>query len=697
MQIVHRHFIPVWRSAPLLRLLAALALGIVVGSHGPPPAAVLKVTMVAGAFFSIASSWWWQKRPLMASLMLHLALFFGGCLLVNAHRTAHQPSFIGRHYKPGMAMVLTLQEPPVPKEKSWKAEASIQWLTPHQQWQSASGKVIVYLQKSPKAAALQYGSRLLLVKPLQPIANAGNPGGFNYKDYTARQHIFYQVFAKDEEYECLQGQAGHPFQRKLFEWRGWVLRQITRYIPSPAENGVAQALLIGYRGDLDKNLVEKYANTGVVHIIAISGMHLGMIYALLLFILKPLGSSKRMRILQALLSVGIIWLFTLLTGAAPSISRAAVMFTMVATGQLLYRQSSIYNTLAAAAILLLLINPFGLWDVGFQLSFAAVLSIAIFYNPILQWWTPGLLPLRYIWQMMAVTIAAQILTLPLGIYHFHQFPVYFLLANVVAVPLSALALYGLLLLLALSWWPNVAMLLGLACTWLIKSLNHFIEWVNQLPLTTISHLQISMLQAALLFAMVAALAGWWLLQRRSGLVWLLVLITCFLVLRATQWIQTTQQHRLIVYHVPQHTAIDYIQGRRAAFMGDSAMAATGFLQNFHLLPSRIYQQYEVVQTTRFDMASNYQITVGGQRITLLRQAIDYRKSKPLQTDILVVSAQATGNPHRILPLIPCHTIVMDGSNSQARIARWKSAADSLHLRLHNATRDGAFVLDLASH
>ena len=148
--------------------------------------------------------------------------------------------------------------------------------------------------------------------------------------------------------------------------------------------GLAEALLIGYKDDLDKTLVQSYSNTGVVHVIAISGLHLGLIYWLLLMLFKPLQKRKLKWLRPVFILTG-LWLFSLLAGAQPSVLRSAVMFTCIVLGDSFARKSSIYNTLALSALLLLCINPYWLWDVGFQLSYAAVLSIVIFMQPIYNW------------------------------------------------------------------------------------------------------------------------------------------------------------------------------------------------------------------------------------------------------------------------------------------------------------------------
>src|SRR5205814_5677401 len=205
-----------------------------------------------------------------------------------------------------------------------------------------------------------------------------------------------------------------------------------------------------------------------------SGLHLGIIYWLLSLLMKPLQNNSRLRWISAMLILGGLWAFSLLAGAGPSVLRSAFMFSLIVFGRTISKNSSVYNNLAASAFILLCIDPFWIWDVGFQLSYAAVLSILVFFKPVYNWFYFENKIVDVIWKMCAVTIAAQILTMPIAIYHFHQFPVYFLLANLVAVPVSSIILLGEILLCCFSFLLPVAAVIGNILHWMIGLLNLYI-------------------------------------------------------------------------------------------------------------------------------------------------------------------------------------------------------------------------------
>jgi competence protein ComEC len=267
------------------------------------------------------------------------------------------------------------------------------------------------------------------------------------------QGITHQVYLKEDEFEILSTANKKRFQEFINITRAKVLDILRTNIRGDKELGLAEALLIGYKDDLDKTLVQSYSNTGVVHVIAISGLHLGLIYFLLTWLFKPLKKQKFKWLRPIFILTG-LWLFTLLAGAQPSVLRSAVMFTCIIFSDLFARKSSIFNGLALSALILLCINPFWLWDVGFQLSYSAVLSIVIFMKPVYNWiYFPNKI-MDFLWKLTAVTIAAQIFTTPVSIYHFHQFPMYFILTNFVAVPLSSAIVIGEIILCVVSFIPD---------------------------------------------------------------------------------------------------------------------------------------------------------------------------------------------------------------------------------------------------
>ena len=685
-------FIPTWKIAPSLRFLLPLIVGIILQWYFEVSLQTLAGISIAAVVFFFGIMVAKVKSEVFQVFLAFTVVALIGSWLVLLSNQKNHNAFIGRYYADGKTILATLQEPLAIKAKSYKAEAAVSILDSNGIFFPVTGHIIIYFKKDSLMPPLVYGSQIVFNQPLQAIKNAGNPGGFNYERNALFQGLFYQVYLKPGDFVIDEKIKTSRFKQALFTARDFVLQTFKTYIPGNAEAGLAEALLVGYRDDLDKNLVEQYASTGVVHIIAISGMHLGLIYGVLIWLMAPLGKKKNGKIIRGIIIILALWFFSFLTGAAPSITRSALMFTLIVVGESVQRKSSIYNSLSISACVLLLINPFNLWDVGFQLSYAAVLSIAVFGKAIQNWVNPTNKILQFSWQLIAITLAAQILTLPLVLYHFHQFPIYFLLANIVAVPLSSIILYGLLLLLLVAKIPMLASVLGVALHYAIKGMNNYIYWINSLPFSTISNLYFTMLQT-IAFGMVIILLAWWLFYKNPKALLLSIGFGCiYFGLNGWQFFQNSRQQKLIVYNVPGLQAIDILRGKKQFFIGDTSLHQRGFLQNFHLLPSRILFQTSPEQSIS---AANkiVHFGVGTHKIILLNASLDLQTSATENTDVLVVGKFVKTKPDSVLKFISCNTVVLDGSLSRYKAKEWQIAADRLHLRLHSVQQQGAFIFN----
>ena len=687
------------KRAPFIRLLLALIIGIVLQWHCQVPLtswlilfAVSSLAILAFFYFLLFKRFYLGALNGLFIMIPFVSL--GAILVFNDDIRNHQ-NWIGHQYREQDAVIVTIEEPLAEKTKSFKAEATISYLIKSGNAVPVKGKTIIYFQKDSSTSRLKYGSQIIFKKSLQEIKNSGNPGGFDYRRYSLFHGITHQVYLKAGEFVILNETNKQKWKEFIYASRENVLDILRSNIKGDKELGLAEALLIGYKDDLDKTLVQSYTNTGVVHIIAISGLHLGLIYWLLLLVLKPLQKRSHYKWLKPVIVICGLWLFSLLAGAQPSILRSAVMFTCLVLGDSLVKKSSIYNTLAFSAFLLLCYNPYWLWDVGFQLSYSAVFSIVIFMKPIYQWFYVKNKSLDFLWKINAVTIAAQILTLPVSIYHFHQFPVHFLLTNFVAVPLSSVILIGEILLCALSFIPLVASLIGKLLSWLIWLMNSWVERIEALPFSLWDGLQVNSMQVLVLFISIAGFSYWLLEKKKPGLITGLVGLLLFFMIRNISFWQAINQQKLIVYNVPQHQAIDFVAGRQFIFYGDSDLLKNDFIRNFHLKPSRILHRIEPTSKVNNLSAQDHYFNVGNKKIMLLDSAIRYNKATPQHSiDILIISKNPKLYISRLHNSFDIKQVVFDGSLQPWRVNFWKKDCDSLRIPYHDVTEKGAFVINL---
>ena len=685
------------KKYPFVRLLIPLTAGIVLQWYLQFSADFLFVfsgiTIIASTlFFFLQFVKKFSLRWLQGCFIILLTALFGA-VLTHANDIRHKPGWMGNYYQPEDSIIITLEEPLTEKTNSYKALASVNAITQNGTWKNTTGKILVYFKKDSLQPALDYGSKLLLHKPLQPITNSGNPGAFDYNRYCLFQDITAQVFLKQNEYVVLPGENTNWLWQKLFAIRDATIKTLQQYISGDKEQGVAEALLIGYRNDLDKELVQAYSNTGVVHIIAISGLHLGMIYGLMLAIFSYFKKFRLTKWIQPVTILFILWAFTLIAGAVPSILRSAVMFTFIVFGELAGRKTSIYNTLAASAFCLLVFNPFMLWDVGFLLSYSAVASIAAFMKPVNNWFYFKNKWLDKIWSLTSVTIAAQVFTIPIVIYYFHQFPNLFLVTNFVAVPLSGLILYGEILLLIISFFGALAKIIGLILGFLVTAMNVFIEYVNSLSFAVWNNLQVTVLQTWMFYGCILFACVWLLQKSPKAFIISLSFITIFIALITADTLHRSNQQKLIVYNVPKESAIDILQGSSYQFTGDSILLQDGFLRNFHLKPGRIL--YQVTPDANSKILQNNITQINHTSILLLNNSFQLQSAEnKIPVDIIIVS----GNPKiyisQLQQAFTFKQLVFDSSNPLWKTELWKKDCDSLHLRFHSVAQQGAFVMDL---
>ncbi len=636
----------------------------------------------------------WQ---VIQNLLLNLILISVGLVVTWNNDVRNNDSWFGHHYHDSDLMVVKIAEPLVEKAKSFKANAFVEAVIHHDSVINCKGKILVYFSKDSISSRLGYGDRMLINKKLQRIKNSGNPGAFNYQRYAAFQQIYHNVFLKEKDWVMLPDKSIDPFRQFIFNARENMLSLLRKNMDSSKDElGIAQALLIGYTNDLDKDLVQAYSNTGVVHIIAISGMHLGLIYLLLVSVFKKIPGIRKSRLLQAALILCCLWLFSLLTGASASVLRAAVMFTFITIGSSFNKQASIYNSLAASAFVLLCYNPYFLWDVGFQLSYLAVVSIVVFQVPVYNGWYLKNKWADHIWKLAAISLAAQILTFPICIYYFHQFPNFFLLTNLIVVPLSSIILYAEIGLVAFSWISWIGPVLGKTVSWLVWAMNKIVLYINAFPFAVWDGIAATVLSTWLLYAVVIGTCAW--LMKRNHLLFqfaLYALLLFAMTLAYSRW-QITNQQKLIVYNVPQHRAIDIVQGNDYKFIGDSMLIQDGMLQNFHLKPARIMLQLTDTTspfTNLYRQQSFFQFS--NKRILLIDQTF-LLKPSPLKTtlDIIIISKNPSLRIAQLAGVFNCSQYVFDASNSLWKIDKWQKECEELHLRSYSVQEKGAFVLDV---
>ncbi len=680
------------RSAPFVRFIIPFIAGILLQYSFQFTVNSCFLSFLLGILLLLLvpalSSYHRFRYKIITGLIVAFVFIAFGILITAMHDVRLKKDWLGNSYTPGDSILLKLDEPLSEKQNSFKSRAAVVTLLRNGEVQETSGSVILYFRKDSTLLSLGYGSQLFIRKELQTIRNSGNPGAFDYRRYCQFQGISHQVYLEPADFIIVSAKKKNDLRSFIYKFRIRILNVLSQYIHGPKELGLAEALLIGYKDDLDKDLTRSYSNTGVVHVIAISGLHLGLFYWLLVQLLKPLRKSKSWRWICPVIIITILWIFSCLAGAQPSVLRSAMMFTCIVIGENLTRQTNIYNTLAFSAFVLLCYNPFWLWDVGFQLSYAAVLSIIVFMQPFYNTLFIKNKMLDFLWKLNSVTLSAQILTLPVMLFHFHQFPLFFLLTNLIAVPLSSIILLGEILLCLLFFLPVIANGLGQVISGMIWLMNNYIERVDSLPIAVWDFISINLPQSILLLA-IACFMGIGLIeiQKRAFVVALICLFS-LMILRTNSFMRHGKQQKLIVYNIPKVMAVDLISGTRFLHINDSVFSSKDDIYQFHIRPSRIMNRcyYELNDKKMTDRP--VRVSFGKKNILIIRSSIAH-----IPADITIVAGNAL--PDQLgLSRFPSSLVIISTSARQRNTKEWKEACIKLNIPYHDVKEKGAFVMSI---
>lgn len=627
-----------------------------------------------------------QRITLLRWFSIALTVAATGATLCYYRDIRHTPDWYGHHLEQTEALAVKIIRPPHDKQRSRLLPVQVIRILKQEQWQPASGSLNLYVYLSDSLPVYRTGDILLLPNTLIPVKNSGNPFSFDYKSYAARNGIFHQAFLAAGEIEIIQRQQQPP--SPLERSRAGLMLCIKDNVKDSTTRSLVEATLLNERSLLDDELWQAYSITGIVHIIAISGMHVAILFSIILFLLSWFR-YKRLNWIKYLIALPLVWGYIALTGFPPSAVRAAVTFTLLAIGICISKEGNAINTWAATAFLLLCYNPYWLWDVGVQLSFLAVLSILLFYKPIRNWVTPSNKALQITWDTFAVSIAAQLLVFPLVMYYFHQFPLLGLVASIPAALYSTLLMVGALILFVWGLCFGSCIWLGNLLAWLTGLFHTIIIGLARLTPEWIRHLSLSITDYWL---MMAAVVCFCIYGSRYNTRYLVsgLSFCCLLVLSLLyQDLSALQEKRLVVYNVARQGLADYFERKKVCYSGipaaDSLDAKT---HSYTLFPSRL--GYHALNPDGHS-SSSCAWKIGTAALLYLKEEVTISEGATFPVDYLIVSNNCRYKGAAWQKVFHPKMIVIDGSVSRKKAMRWKAGLQQLGIPVHWVQEDGAWI------
>ena len=601
-----------------------------------------------------------------------------------------------------------VDEPPVERANSIRATAFVRANLTGETPTECDERVMIYFRKDSLSRRIRQGDLLTMHATLVPVTNAGNPHEFDYRGYLARKDIGRSAFVESGRWRKLDSYAQSPLFNFSNRIRNTLLDVLKRTGLSGNELSVASALVLGYRADIDSELRKAYSTSGAVHILAVSGLHVGIVYMVLNTILMLFPLIRRSKWTLALIQLTFLWMFALITGLSPSVMRATTMFSFIVAGRALHRKGYIYNSISASAFLLLLANPNNLLDVGFQFSYMAVIFI-VFLHPYLY----GLLAfknrlLNKAWDLTCVSIAAQTGVAPLALFYFHQFPTYFILSNFVVIPAASVIVYGAFLLFVVSPVPILSEMFGWLLDKFLYAVNFMIFFIEKLPGSVTLGIRFAAWEIVFAYTLVAIAGIWLLTKRTTALLAMLALIIFWMAGAAIRTGHDFQRQQLIVYHAQGASLLQFVNGRDHAiwYAGrNPSFNTAGFTENqrtamqlkggeYCLLDSALCVDKEPFQAAGAFATGNF-VYFAGKRLSIFtRDMPPQNADQPsIRTDVAILTQNLNVRIPQIIRSYQPEMIVMDASSSKARLDRWEMECKEAGVNYHRVDRDGAFVLN----
>ena len=506
-------------------------------------------------------------------------------------------------------------------------------------WKPASGKLFLYVNK--ELEKLVFGNEYMLKKTPQTLSPPMNPGEFNYKRFLSFQNIHYQQFTWELPVEVKENSRSFSLKglgHRISEWASGVFSD---HIDDNRNRNIARALVLGVKDGLDNKIKSAYSASGAMHVLAVSGLHVGIIYLILNALFGRFQIGVFGRWMFAIFVLMVLWMYAIVTGFSPSVLRAVTMFSFVIVAQAINRNSNIYNTLAASGLVLLFFNPYLIMSIGFQLSYLAVLGIVFLQPRIYNLFVFDNYLLDKMWTITAVSIAAQLATFPLGLLYFHQFPTFFLLSNLVVIPGAFIILILGIAVLLSSWFAPIAALLGDLLNFLIGLVNSMMFWIDDLSFSHIDHIYITTWQSWLLIILVFGFS-YFLIIKNVKLLYPLAFVFALLMISMSRWaLQNESINKITFYRIKNSTAIEWISNKNSVLLSDTVLLNDIEKVKYHIVPNRLRSGVSSTAFNAFKTSSIPGIEVsdlGDKRITIIRDVnkrLSFRKK--ISTGFLIYS------------------------------------------------------------
>lgn len=683
---------------PLLKMLVPYIFGIFFAYFGDFPfvnVIFFIVSMLCLLTFSVFLFHFLSyERQWIPTVLLCLSSFLLGFGLTNFH---FSPRFSDEDWQKKDEPYWRVQILDVPVSKAHSVKTVVRMWTPTD-GKPFPAKSILYLRKDSEALALQCGDHLLVKVQWKCIEPPANPYAFDNQLFMRKKGIWFTGFVEPGQWK----KVGERWSVKkaAANLQKFFARQFAAAGLQGDEYAIITAILLGNDETMEPELKASYASAGVSHILCVSGMHVGIIFMILDFLLKPLDFGKNSRKLKSVILLLAVWSYACLTGLSASVKRAASMFTFITIGELLRRNTNIFHSLSASLFALLLFDPLLVFDVGLQLSYAAVVGIVVLQPKLSALWNPRSRLLNYFWNLATVSIAAQASTFPIAVYYFGNFPNYFLLSNLTVIALSFFIVISGVATLVFSFWPFLLHICGGILCREIKLMNWIIRTIESLPGALTENISLHYAQVGLLYLLIICFYLFFVKKKKYYLFAAGISLSLCLFVADFQKFMAKNKHEAVVYSLNRMSAIGFNSGGDGLLLADSALSPKSKSYRFaiqnHARKDRItyallsfdndYERADLMKTGNA-------IWFCGKRFFILdRETKCYPSGQHATVDCLLLHANPRAVPSQVAASLKFKTVVADASNSIYYLRKWEQWCEENAIEYHDLRQEGSFSI-----
>ncbi len=705
-----------WNQYPFFRLILPFAAGILFAINVPKPTfieawhlmAVLGLLLAAAVSANILANYTLRWLP---GAFIYLFTLLAGYALTVSQTEIYNVRHFGNYLDGEQIFVAKVTEPPAERARSVRVFAKVQYVLDSVQSERTIGKVLLYLEKDSAARNLRYGDVIIAQARIAETEPPGNPHQFNYKKYLANSGIYHQAYLRSSKWFLIDSNQVNPLFSFSYLARDKMMHILEKRGLTGDEFAVVSAILLGYDDRMEPELRNLYAGAGALHVLCVSGLHVGIIFMIVSVVLKGLHKTKKERMIKFVLLLASIWAYAFITGLAPSVLRAGAMFSLLSWRELAKEKSNSYNVVAASAFILLAIDPYLIAKIGFQLSYSAVLGIIALNNLLYKQLAFKNFVADYIWKLVVVSVAAQIGTFPLSIYYFHQFPVYFLLANIIVIPLVWLIVYtGIATLVLSTFWSLLSSVIAKLLYFQVFLLNYAVELVNKLPHAKIDGLIFLFPQMVAVYLLIFLIVRFYV--KKEGKYVVAALSLAFLLSGSFifQKTQLLKQRKLVIYNVNGYSAMDLAIGNNLIAFSDTLLLKDSKAIEFNIQSNRLFSGVKSLnhfsfQTESFDFASSENIPVkydapgflvaGDTRIVIVDDKFPvYEPDNSLQTNFVLLRNNTNVQIEQLVKMFDFDQLIFDSSNDLWKIREWRSYSDEHQIPYYDVREQGALIRKL---